>query len=504
MDDLFQKEKFHSLEQFIRLPKSKLREYGGKSLLFYYYQNNMPKLLSNIYPHYPWPDNNNGNDAKFQTSNQTSNCKFEIRKEISQLPSIEQLNKSNLNKKGKLTKFFSEICNQKQFMNELFQRLELKTLDDFFSVSKMKIQQNGGKNLLYRCYNNDIKLLFQSIYPNFPWEFENLKINRNIFFKSIENQKKFMDDLFIKLKLKSNDDWMKVPRKMIIKNGGESLLYYYYSNDLKKLLSTIYPNYHWKFHQLKYDKKILKNIIYRRQIMNEISEKLEIKSLDDWLTVSKNEFKKNGGRNLLEFYSNNFTLLLSTIYSHLSWQFNDLKFHSNDYFKSIYFAKNKLIELKLKYKINEKKDWYRIPLHNSFSIFQLLRLIYPFEDWKKNYFEQKNKKSNQRLLFTFLNHFFNHYLLIENYQSQNIHLKRKNYTMEFDLFFPSLNLAVEYQGEQHFDDLPFYAKNELYQSRDRTKKLISKENNIILISIPYWWDRLLPSLLSTVKLNVKF
>jgi len=31
----------------------------------------------------------------------------------------------------------------------------------------------------------------------------------------------------------------------IYKNGGKCLLEYYYSNDISKLLATLYPNYPW-------------------------------------------------------------------------------------------------------------------------------------------------------------------------------------------------------------------------------------------------------------------
>ena len=38
------------------------------------------------------------------------------------------------------------------------------------------------------------------------WNFDQLKVNTNLYFNSLSNQRKFMDELFIKLKLKLIDD----------------------------------------------------------------------------------------------------------------------------------------------------------------------------------------------------------------------------------------------------------------------------------------------------------
>lgn len=45
--------------------------------------------------------------------------------------------------------------------------------------------------------------------------------------------------------------------------------------------------------------------------------------------------------------------------------------------------------------------------------------------------------------------------------------------MEFDLFIPSLNLAFEYQGEQHYFPTGIYGDFEALQKRDRVFYLCS-------------------------------
>ena len=66
-----------------------------------------------------------------------------------------------------------------------------------------------------------------------------------------------------------------------------------------------------------------------------------------------------------------------------------------------------------------------------------------------------------------------------------------------DIFIPALQLAVEYQGEHHYNDIPSVSSfAEIYKTRDLFKENLSKEHQIQLIYIPYWWD-LSPSSLSS-------
>lgn len=67
--------------------------------------------------------------------------------------------------------------------------------------------------------------------------------------------------------------------------------------------------------------------------------------------------------------------------------------------------------------------------------------------------------------------------------------------LPFDFYIPSLNIAIEYDGEDHYMII-FRSKNDTYNKalnrfigtkvRDTIKTIYCKENNIKLIRIPYW------------------
>lgn len=63
--------------------------------------------------------------------------------------------------------------------------------------------------------------------------------------------------------------------------------------------------------------------------------------------------------------------------------------------------------------------------------------------------------------------------------------------MSYDVFIPSLHLAFEYQGKQHFEPVDFFGGKDSFEKqqwRDKQKLKLSIENHITLVYINYWDD----------------
>jgi hypothetical protein len=73
------------------------------------------------------------------------------------------------------------------------------------------------------------------------------------------------------------------------------------------------------------------------------------------------------------------------------------------------------------------------------------------------------------------------------------------------VFIPDLNLAFEFQGRHHFDDMASssFSPVEVYQQKDKEKVALCESSGITLVPVPYWWDQTLPSLRETVKMYCK-
>ena len=61
--------------------------------------------------------------------------------------------------------------------------------------------------------------------------------------------------------------------------------------------------------------------------------------------------------------------------------------------------------------------------------------------------------------------------------------------LPFDFYLPEYNLAIEYQGEQHYRPIDYFGGKENFeaqQKRDNIKRDYCKNNNINMLEIPYY------------------
>ena len=164
-------------------------------------------------------------------------------------------------------------------------------------------------------------------------------------------------------------------------------------------------------------------------------------------------------------------------------------------------SKKLLLDVQRLFVIKQQSDWYSISnelFTNNFratSIFAkgglyfILSKVYPTLSWNKMEFRARGKKTKQRWLYRCLEKIFPKFLLLFDYNSENIFFNT-GYSIEIDVFIPQLNMGFEYHGEQHYDEqLSSFSPIEVYAQRDVQKKQLCEENDIQLIIIPYWWDK---------------
>src|SRR4051812_40710496 len=65
-----------------------------------------------------------------------------------------------------------------------------------------------------------------------------------------ENHQDFLDTLHTQLGYKCMDDWYKVTKQDILKNGGGGFLHYYQSSPSSALLN-VYPEHNWELERFK-------------------------------------------------------------------------------------------------------------------------------------------------------------------------------------------------------------------------------------------------------------
>ena len=378
-----------------------------------------------------------------------------------------------------------------QFLNELKEKLNLNTSEDWNTLSTQKLYLYGGRALLKKYSLYQIKCL------GFPEG--KLSFNKIIQYKPVgywnnqDNIQQFLHELKEKLNLNSSEDWNKLSQKDIKNNGGGALLHKYSMYELKTMgypkgrLSFDKPANYWVEKQ---------NVV---QFLHDFKEKYKLNTIDDWNSVTYHQIQSFGGRTLLKNYS---LFELKCIGFPEGISKFDSAYKPVGYWEKQENIQQFLANLKEKLNIKSKKDWNRVSkdqiqanggttLTTKFSMKEIIQM-------QTGTFVKSNKKSAQRWLFLQIQKLLPNEEIIEDYFHSEIS-REAGSSVQFDIFLVHKNIAIEYHGKHHYEDIPSgFASIEMYKFRDKEKENLCKKYNIQLIIIPYWWDNNIDSLKATL------
>lgn len=182
-----------------------------------------------------------------------------------------------------------------------------------------------------------------------------------------------------------------------------------------------------------------------------------------------NSLKANGSSGL------NYSLSKDFIKALLSWKNKSRKWR----------LENKLSYFYLDYYIKEEKE---INLKAT-KIYDAVKKGEYSTIERGNYTKPINRWITEERVYLLTKKICKNYTVI--YQHRPFFLKSSKGQLSYDVFIGGLNIAIEYQGKQHFEAVEYFGgeKNFLKQIyRDKLKKKLSIENDIKLIYINYWED----------------
>lgn len=115
---------------------------------------------------------------------------------------------------------------------------------------------------------------------------------------------------------------------------------------------------------------------------------------------------------------------------------------------------------------------------------------------KIKYSAPKNKWVSEELVYRIVKRIYKNHKVI--YQHRPYFLKSSiGGQMSYDIFITGLNIAIEYQGKQHFEPVDFFGGEENFKElkkRDEEKRLVSEKYGIKLVYINYW-EKITPELI---------
>ena len=113
-----------------------------------------------------------------------------------------------------------------------------------------------------------------------------------------------------------------------------------------------------------------------------------------------------------------------------------------------------------------------------------------FVEYEKIKFDISDYKwKSEELCFKYVQELYKHNTVI--HQHRPYFLRTDTGQLSYDIFICGKNIAIEYQGKQHFEPIDFFGGKENFetqQKRDEIKRKLSKENNVHLVYVNYWED----------------
>lgn len=134
-------------------------------------------------------------------------------------------------------------------------------------------------------------------------------------------------------------------------------------------------------------------------------------------------------------------------------------------------------------------------LKNKFDTYSIARELYSDSNAGKyqhlarsRYIKPKHKWVSEELVYRLTKKLYKDYAVI--YQHRPFFLRSSNGgQMSYDVFISKLNIAIEYQGQQHFEPIDFFGGEMAFEElkkRDVEKAFLSTQNGVKLVYINYW------------------
>jgi hypothetical protein len=238
-------------------------------------------------------------------------------------------------------------------------------------------------------------------------------MQRKLRWANIHHSEQFFQHLSKRLSLNNLDEFYRITKEDIRRNGGSSALEKFYEGSLKKALISVYPQHlwcSWKFTDW-LPNGYWKNEANVKEFLDWLGQHLNFKHMDDWYQITRKDIEQNGGNNLLYSFKNSPRILLTSIYPNhtwISWKFRNSHLLEDERMDFVEWLGKEL-------KIRDLDDWYRVSISqvNKFvwilrqnPLHELLPQVYPQYQWNIAKLQTKAFRASQRVLVVQLEKIF--------------------------------------------------------------------------------------------------
>jgi hypothetical protein len=327
---------------------------------------------------------------------------------------------------------------------------------DWYAIKPEDFRNIGGNWLLIQYYGGYLAQALEAVIPEYDWQlwrFEHIAQEHLMqFWQDIYKQRQFFDWLGEVMTVRNLKDWYEIEGSIVEEKGAKSLLEFFYGGSYLYALKTIFP----ELRELRlYEKRVPHgywfNKKHQRDFFDDLAKEIGLKSPRDWYHV---KLARERGP-LRHHFNGSLATALLQVYPEYNWQLWRFDKAPNGFWKEKGNIMDYLEWLAEVLNIHKKEDWYSVSCEQILSLkgktlmqthgglIPLLGRLFPdqFTRTPAPIFSKI-----QMHLFKALQILFPGEPIKLNFRDSGLNFSATKNSMELDVFLPSLQLALEYQG----------------------------------------------------------
>lgn len=213
---------------------------------------------------------------------------------------------------------WDNLVTQRAFFEELAEKMNVQTQDDWYRITQQHICDLGGSALLV-LYNGSVLQMLRVLYPEFswqPWRFNHVPQG---YWEERKHQRQALDQLATELNVGHWENWYTMTSQHITTHGGGGLLTCY-GRSPAQMVQTLYPEYPWlSWRFCRVPDGFWNEKTKHREVLEQLAMQLSIVGWEDWYQVPQQHIQQHVGQTLMREYGYSVPQMLQTLFPEYPW-----------------------------------------------------------------------------------------------------------------------------------------------------------------------------------------
>lgn len=287
---------------------------------------------------------------------------------------------------------WNDINKRRKYLDELAVKLNIQQYSDWYKIRRKDLKLDDNGRSLYKVYQKYYIHIITLAYPEYDWLDWLFREPPKEIWEHVD-PRKFMRWLTTDiLKYDNYEDWHKITRKDIVKNGGRAL-FYKFGDRVSSIITALYPNYNWKLwlFDIGTPANFWSNDDNCRAFLEWLANKFGFKSKNEWYAIKNKDILRYSAGKIVRPGDSLIDTFIR-LYPDINWDYNKFYQLPRNYWKDINNQKQYLERFYLDSGYTTMEDWYKCDTrtlcqHDKSaltyirSIPRILKKVYPDYNW---------------------------------------------------------------------------------------------------------------------------